>query len=549
MEIGISNVVHPGWSISYELLQKGTAIARSGGIYQGIIGKDITLREDLPHLGLHYFIFWQEAFNPIKPKQKASQISVLSRLICDEDFKPRYYQVDAEGIHVSIEFHDHEFLAKLPNGEPFKGTWEGSDFLLEGNMVAQLALKVRLLSTVDKQSYTNGFFSPGNFQVIPYQIEFRELSYITTNFEEKLVLDQEGWIEKIHLKDEEYLVHRITKTIPKWVTTDTQAPRKRHIKTYNPPINTLLQLEEIKIEVGDIHLDATIALPSKETKKIAFALFIGGSGMHDRHGFGNGIDLGYHELLDQLASKGIVNLRFDKRGVNVSHLGAEMLNPSYNRVIDDARHVLHFACSQVFSKQLPFFLIGHSQGGLVALELAAHTPNLNGVILLSTAARNLEEVFADQLIEWSKEVDIPREAIRERINEMHVFFDLVRNYSDWTPENVPATVYALRNMRPWYAELLARDPTVMIQGLASPILIVQCDEDVQVFLRDAELLYEAARTHNPNVEMIVLRGCDHLFKRATARSGLKSYFDYRRRVSKKLINAVATWIANQSYES
>ena len=49
-----------------------------------------------------------------------------------------------------------------------------------------------------------------------------------------------------------------------------------------------------------------------------------GAGRYDRHGFGGGLDLGYHDLLDRLATTGIVSFRFDRRGAGTTALGPEI---------------------------------------------------------------------------------------------------------------------------------------------------------------------------------------------------------------------------------
>src|ERR1700737_4603099 len=150
---------------------------------------------------------------------------------------------------------------------------------------------------------------------------------------------------------------------------------------------------ETSIRVGAI--DAVLAPPS-DVERPPVALLIAGSGSTDHDGNGPQIKPAtLKKLAEQLVARGIATLRYDKRG-------AGGWKPEFGRpedfrfkdYVDDAAALVNYLRSSgKFSKVI---LIGHSEGGLVAILTARGVP-VDRLVLLATAARRQGDLLKAQL--------------------------------------------------------------------------------------------------------------------------------------------------------
>src|ERR1700742_3223135 len=151
--------------------------------------------------------------------------------------------------------------------------------------------------------------------------------------------------------------------------------------------------QESKIRVGAI--DAVLTLPP-DVERPPVALLIAGSGTTDHDGNGpQAKPATLKKLSEQLVARKIATLRYDKRG-------AGGWKPEFGRpedfrfkdfVTDAAALVDYLRGSGKFSKVI---LVGHSEGGLVAILTAGRAP-IDRLVLLATAARRQGDLLKAQL--------------------------------------------------------------------------------------------------------------------------------------------------------
>src|SRR6202035_4395560 len=137
------------------------------------------------------------------------------------------------------------------------------------------------------------------------------------------------------------------------------------------PMAMRASAEETRIRVGAI--DAVLAVPS-DVERPPVALLIAGSGTTDHDGNGPQIKPAtLKKLSEQLAARKIATLRYDKRG-------AGGVKPEFGRpedfrfrdYVDDAVALVNYLRDGgKFSKVI---LVGHSEGGLVAILAARRGP-------------------------------------------------------------------------------------------------------------------------------------------------------------------------------
>ena len=151
--------------------------------------------------------------------------------------------------------------------------------------------------------------------------------------------------------------------------------------------------EESKIRVGAI--DAVLTIPP-DVERPPVALLIAGSGSTDHDGNGPQVKPAtLKKLSEQLVARKIATLRYDKRG-------AGGWKPEFGRpedfrfkdYVDDATALVNYLRSGgKFSKVI---LVGHSEGGLVAILTARRVP-VDRLVLLATAARRQGDLVKAQL--------------------------------------------------------------------------------------------------------------------------------------------------------
>src|SRR5215475_5621243 len=156
---------------------------------------------------------------------------------------------------------------------------------------------------------------------------------------------------------------------------------------------TSAEAEESKVRIGAI--DATLNVPSG-IEKPPVARLIAGSGSTDRDGNGPKLKPAtLKKLSDELAARNIATLRYDKRGAG--GWKKEFGKPDdfrFKDFVDDAAALVDYLRgSAKFSR---IAVVGHSEGGLVAILAARRVP-VDRLVLLATSARKQGDLLKAQL--------------------------------------------------------------------------------------------------------------------------------------------------------
>src|SRR5580693_9549790 len=151
--------------------------------------------------------------------------------------------------------------------------------------------------------------------------------------------------------------------------------------------------DESKIRIGAI--DAVLTIPP-DVERPPVALLIAGSGSTDHDGNGpQAKPATLKKLAEQLAERKIATLRYDKRGAG--GWKPEFGKPEdfrFKDYVDDAVSLVNYLRSS--GKFARVVVIGHSEGGLVAI-LAARKVPVDKLVLLVTAARRQGDLLKAQL--------------------------------------------------------------------------------------------------------------------------------------------------------
>jgi len=276
-----------------------------------------------------------------------------------------------------------------------------------------------------------------------------------------------------------------------------------------------------------------------EGAKVPVVLMIPGSGPTDRDGNSpRGLKAAPLRLLAEgLTARGMASVRIDKRGMFAS-AGAI---PDANKVtIDDyaADTRAWIAAIQAKTGAPCVWVLGHSEGGLVALDTAAaRLAGLCGVIAVSTPGRRLGEVMRAQLHANPANAPILADADRA-IASLEAGHTIPA--ASLTP---PLSMLFADVIQPFLVNSFAKDPAKLAAATTKPLLIVQGEADLQVTVEDARTLKAA----QPKATLILLPKVNHVLKTVEGESrgaNLATYADPNLPIAPGVVTAVADFITN-----
>lgn len=232
-------------------------------------------------------------------------------------------------------------------------------------------------------------------------------------------------------------------------------------------------------------------------------VIIPGSGPTDRDG-NNPLGVkaaSYRMLAEALAARGIATLRADKRGLGASK--AAMADPSAVTIADYAGDA--HAWAKLIAERTGrrcVWLLGHSEGGLIALRAAQDPSGLCGIILVAAPGRPLGTVMRGQF-----RANPANAAILDAALAM---LDAIEAGRQVDPATLPPPLDKMfpAAVQPYMIDLLSYDPAKLAASVRLPILIVQGERDTQVGVEDARALAVAA----PRATLALLPGVNHVLK-------------------------------------
>ncbi|AJC23176.1 hydrolase [Pandoraea pulmonicola] len=269
----------------------------------------------------------------------------------------------------------------------------------------------------------------------------------------------------------------------------------------------------------------------------ATVLVIPGSGPTDRDG-NNPLGVRaspYRLLADGLAARRIASVRVDKRGMFGSASAVSDANAvTVDDYVRDTRAWIDAIRAKTGTPCV--WLLGHSEGGLMALATAARdSASICGVILVSTAGRPLGDVLSEQLHANPANgplADAGDDAIRALTKGRHV-----------DASTLPAPLAPLFNpaVQGFLMSLFAQNPARLIAQVRVPVLIVQGARDLQVSPADARRLEQA----QPTATLALLPDTNHVLKTVTTddrAANLRTYSDASLPLAPGVVDTIAGFI-------
>lgn len=270
-------------------------------------------------------------------------------------------------------------------------------------------------------------------------------------------------------------------------------------------VAVMAQSREVSVACEWGEISATIDMPASGSNTAV--LVVAGSGPTDRYGNSSaGLNtFSYKMLGEELADMGVAVMRYDKRAIGLSPIPAEDVpNLLFEDYIDDARTCVEFLRGEGFER---VFVAGHSEGGLIALALAAEEDaNLDGVVLLCAPGYNMAEILNYQL---------SQQLVPAYMGLMVKSANIINSLKSGmlvAEKDIPKELMALFHptVQPFIISNMRYEPVELAAKCRVPMLIISGGRDIQVSVANGNRLLDA----NASAEHCIFENMTHVLKDA-----------------------------------
>ncbi|MBO6028955.1 MAG: alpha/beta hydrolase [Bacteroidales bacterium] len=300
--------------------------------------------------------------------------------------------------------------------------------------------------------------------------------------------------------------------------------------------------EEVTFTNGEAKLAGTLVLPEGYTRKTPVLIFVTGSGQEDRNE-----EIFEHKpfavIADALARAGIATLRFDDRGVGGST--GDVMDATTIDFKDDALAGIKLLRER-FDK---VGVIGHSEGGTIALMLAAEGQADFIVSLAGMAVSGLETIVRQSRIAlesagYSPEtIDIYCKAVQEacevRAHGGKMPFPDELNLPDELKQNYQQVMRQIQI--PWMRKFLSLDMRPLLGGITCPVLAINGTKDIQVDYESNLGALREGLPASPKNKIEAIDGVNHLFQHCTT-GAVAEYRNIEETFAPEVLELIIQWL-------
>ena len=288
--------------------------------------------------------------------------------------------------------------------------------------------------------------------------------------------------------------------------------------------------KEISISsAGGSKLYGTLLSKNNQQK---IAIIIAGSGPTDRNGnstMGPATNE-YEQLAHALDSQNIATFRYDKRGIAKSAVtNFKESDLVFDDYVKDAEKIFDYLDDSLGFKNI--FFIGHSEGSLIGM-LASQKKKVAGYISVAGAGRPIDVILEEQMQNQPL-----TDSVKQQIP--HIFNQLKEGKE---VNNFPEILAPLfrKSIQPYMISWIKYSPQKEIAKLKCPVLILQGSCDVQVAVKDAQLLHSA----NKKSSLKIIPSMSHTLKDAgkNCEQQQKTYSDNKLPLDPSFVESITHFI-------
>lgn len=248
----------------------------------------------------------------------------------------------------------------------------------------------------------------------------------------------------------------------------------------------------------------------------------------------------FRDIADGLAKAGIASLRFDKRTFDYPQKTAAKTDFTVDdEETDDALTAAQLIAKHPGIESRSVFVLGHSEGAMLAPRIAGRDPHLAGIIMLAAPARPLLDVLAEQIQGKGQRTGASEATIAKQEKAIR---DEQALLAKTNPKDAPKGRFMFAPQS-WWSSTHDYDQVAVAKSLSLPMLILQGGNDIQVSpARDFDA-WKKALAGKSDVTFHLYPALSHLFMPGPT----KSAADYEKpyHVDSQVIRDIAEWIKTQ----
>lgn len=319
--------------------------------------------------------------------------------------------------------------------------------------------------------------------------------------------------------------------------------------------------------------EAVVILNADDQTKLAGALtippgtgpfpavvLISGSGAQDRDETISG-HKPFLVLADFLARRGAAALRCDDRGAGES--GGEHLAATTDVRAADVGRMIEYLLTRKGIDRKRIFLLGHSEGSVIASLAASRNPLVAGIILLGAPGLSIEEnlylqntllrkaegagdaAIAQANILQRKIFSVVKEAAddeeaRAKLREIYSS-NVYERLTDSQKRSIDERIATL--LTPYFRDIIKCEPSIPLSKVSCPVLVIIGERDLQCPPKDnIPALEKALRAgNNRNFRVIEIDGLNHLLQTSTS-GAMSEYASIEETISPQALAAILDWL-------
>lgn len=300
--------------------------------------------------------------------------------------------------------------------------------------------------------------------------------------------------------------------------------------------------EEVSFSNGDALLKGTLVLPENCSRETLALVMVTGSGQQNRDE-----EIFEHKpfavIADALGRAGYATLRFDDRGFG------ESTGDAANATTDDLKEDALAGIRLLRERFDSVGVIGHSEGGTIALMLAAEG-QADFIVSLSGMAVSGDETLVWQTSLALAAAGVPQDDIENYSRLLQECYAALRS-GEAVPspegrnltEQLKQSYLALQSVlkSPYFKRFISLDMRPLLGSIKCPVLALNGSKDLQVEPeRNLGALREGLKG-NPDVRIEQLEGLNHLFQHSE--TGLVTeYREIEETFAPEVLGIILQWL-------
>ena len=309
------------------------------------------------------------------------------------------------------------------------------------------------------------------------------------------------------------------------------------------PWKTPVMIErELEVVSRGNRLCGSLCLPHEGSSPLV--LMIHGSGPLDRNENIEGLELNiFNAIAYELAAQGIASVRYDKRGCGQSE--GDYYSAGYSDLVADAAAWIEFLQAAPYCG--PLFLLGHSEGGLIASQVSLDYPQVAGLVLLCPFIARVDHILLQQARTLEQDMRT-RPGISGLLQRLLMRWGggpvarqeklvAVARQSTTDTFRLRGQTYPAR----WFRELFALESSDLYARVGCPLLLIGGGKDIQC---DPAGVHRIAALVNSKARVQTFPDLTHILRSDEQVASFQRYAELLQQpVDPAVLQTISGWLA------